>query len=167
MVEATRLQTVILDSLVDVSHVEAIVDGAITSLHVGGDQARAVRLRDALNARLTRGAAWLRTDLPERYRYRTDPRIGDVVVVMDEGWSLRRAGRKPPRAERWGAHGWDNTLPSMRALFVAMGPRMRAGAVIEPVDNVDVYPLMTELLGLRAAADIDGRPGRIFERIAK
>ena len=33
--------------------------------------------------------------------------------------------------------------------------------------GIDVYPLMTELLGLKAAAGIDGRPGRIRSMIAR
>jgi len=41
------------------------------------------------------------------------------------------------------------------------GPGIRAGLTIPEVENVDVYPLMTELLGLRPAAGIDGRGGRI------
>jgi hypothetical protein len=49
----------------------------------------------------------------------------------------------------------------MRALFLILGPGIRAGAIVPEVSNVDVYPLMTDLLGLRAASDIDGRPGHI------
>ena len=66
------------------------------------------------------------------------------------------------RAELSGEHGWDNALPSMRAAFLAMGPGIPAGATIEEVENIDVYPLMTELLGLRPAPAIDGRPGHIL-----
>ena len=161
MVETSRARSVILDSLVDLQGVVAVFDGAVTSLHVGGDPARAKKLRDDLNAALRNGAAWLRADLPERFHYRSDPRAGDVVVVMNEGWQLRRASAKPARYDRWGTHGWDPALPSMRALFIAMGPGIRAGAVISPVDNVDVYPFMIELLGLRAPAGTDGRAGQI------
>ena len=166
MVDATAARAIPIESLVDLSGVEATFDGPVTSLHVsGGDRARATELRDRLNARLEHGRAYLRQELPERFHYRTDPRVGDVIVVMEESWRLRRAGGKPPRHERWGAHGWDNALPSMRATFLAMGPGIRAGVTVDEVENVDVYPLMTELLGLRAAAGIDGRAGRILGSI--
>jgi hypothetical protein len=49
----------------------------------------------------------------------------------------------------------------MRAFFLILGPGVRAGAIVPEVRNVDVYPLMTELLGIRPANDIDGRPGHI------
>ena len=49
----------------------------------------------------------------------------------------------------------------MRALFLIMGPGIPGGAIIPEVDNVDVYPLMAELLGITPASDIDGRRGHI------
>ena len=139
--------------------------GPVASLHVP-DAARASEIRDQINARLTHGRAYLRQEVPERFYYRDNPRAGDVVVIMDESWILERTTRKA-RAESWGQHGWDNMLPSMRATFVAMGPGIRSGATVGEVENIDVYPLMTELLGLKAAAGIDGRPGRIRSMIAR
>ena len=50
-----------------------------------------------------------------------------------------------------GSHGYDPALPSMRAVFIAHGPAFRAGTALPPFDNVDVYPLLTHLLGIPAA----------------
>jgi hypothetical protein len=36
----------------------------------------------------------------------------------------------------------------MRALFVANGPAFRAGTHLPVFDNVDLYPLLTTLLGV-------------------
>ena len=49
----------------------------------------------------------------------------------------------------------------MRAIFLIAGPGIQKGVTIPEVENVDVYPLMTELLGLKPATGIDGRAGRI------
>ena len=62
-------------------------------------------------------------------------------------------------------HGWDPALPSMHALFMIAGPGIPAGVVVPQVHNVDVYPLMTELLGLREARDIAGQRSRILGEI--
>ena len=161
MVETSGPQSISLDSLVDLNGVIQAFVGPVSSLHVR-DQipARAQELRDQLNGRLKNGRAYLRADLPERFRYSSNARSGDVVVVMEEGWTLRRSYdlRRIVRP-RWGAHGWDPALPSMRGVFVIMGPGLRAGTTIDDVRNVDIYPLMTELLGLTPAAGIDGTPG--------
>jgi hypothetical protein len=134
----------------------------VTGLHVTGGPDAARRLRDQLNAKLTHGRAYLRQDLPERYQFRDTPRAGDVVVVMDEGWTI--ATSIITRAliqNRWGEHGWPPDIASMRAIFLIAGPGIRRGITIPEVENVDVYPLMTELLGLQPATGIDGRAGRI------
>jgi hypothetical protein len=55
----------------------------------------------------------------------------------------------------------------MRALFVVTGPGIREGVLLDEVRNVDVYPLMAELLQLRAASGIDGEAGRIRKLISK
>jgi predicted AlkP superfamily pyrophosphatase or phosphodiesterase len=62
-------------------------------------------------------------------------------------------------------HGWDNAFPSMRAFFLISGPGIREGAVVDEVRNVDVYPLMAELLQLRTASGIDGEAGRIRKAV--
>jgi predicted AlkP superfamily pyrophosphatase or phosphodiesterase len=167
MVETGRTRTIVIESLVSLNGVEQTFDGPVTSLHVrGSDLARAGELRDQLNARLEHGRAYLRQDLAEELHYRNDPRAGDVVVIMDESWALRRAGVRTLRPGRWGMHGWHPNLPSMRAVFLALGPDIRAGAIVDPVENIDVYPFMTEVLGLRPPAGIDGRPGRLVALLA-
>jgi predicted AlkP superfamily pyrophosphatase or phosphodiesterase len=50
-----------------------------------------------------------------------------------------------------GGHGYDNELPSMRAIFIAHGSAFNKGVVIEPFENVQVYNVMTRILGLRPA----------------
>ncbi|HZB26587.1 MAG TPA: alkaline phosphatase family protein, partial [Vicinamibacterales bacterium] len=163
----------------------------VASIHVSGGIERARAIRDRINSRVARGTAYLRQDLPLRFNYRDNPRSGDIVVVMDEGWTMsasRAAARTTPAAapaaerpappakpaateraprERWGAHGWDNAFPSMRALFMVTGPGIREGVLLDEVRNVDVYPLMAELLQLRAASGIDGEAGRIRKLISK
>jgi len=175
MVNTSQAQTVRLDALLDPSEladIEVGFGGPVANLHVRGGPDRARRLRDRINTNLARGTAYLRSELHDRFQYRDDPRAGDIVVVMDESWSISvprssaRATESPSRG-RWGTHGWDNAFPSMRALFLIVGPGIRQGAIVEEVSNVDVYPLMTELLGIRAASDVDGRRGHIRSLVSK
>jgi predicted AlkP superfamily pyrophosphatase or phosphodiesterase len=163
MANTSRAQSIPIESLVSLNGVVQTFVGPVSSLHVqDSDQARATRLRDELNAKLKSGRAYLRADVPERYRYSTNPRAGDVIVVMDEGWTLRRSyDLRTVVRPRWGTHGWDPELVSMRAIFVAAGPGIRAGHVLDEVRNVDVYPMMTELLGLQSPTGLDGKSGHL------
>jgi predicted AlkP superfamily pyrophosphatase or phosphodiesterase len=134
--------------------------GALASLFVaGGDAGRARALSDTLNQVLRHGRAYLRRDVPERLHYRADPRAGDVVVVMEQPYLV---GMLPaPRGDLGGTHGWDPASPAMHGILLVSGPRARRGVTIPPVESVDVYPLLVELLGLRSAPSVDGRPGRL------
>ena len=177
MVNTSGEQSIRLDSLLDASQLAEIdmsYGGPVASLHVKGGAPRARGLVEAINSKLARGTAYLRSELPERFHYHADPRAGDIVIVMDESWmvsvprprSSESSSRRPPE-ERYGQHGWDNAFPSMRASFLILGPGIREGVLIDEVQNVDVYPLMTELLGLRPAGDLDGRAGAIRSLIMK
>jgi hypothetical protein len=87
---------------------------------------------------------------------------------MDESWTAETSIISKLRiVGPWGEHGWDPALQSMRALFAIGGPGLKEGITIPEVNNVDVYPLMTELLGLRAAEGIDGRAGAIRRLIMR
>ena len=47
-------------------------------------------------------------------------------------------------------------MPSMKAIFYAAGPDIRAGVTVAPFENINIYPLITEILGLRIGK-IDGK----------
>ncbi|KAF1055587.1 MAG: hypothetical protein GAK43_00382 [Stenotrophomonas maltophilia] len=120
-----------------------------------GRQAQAER---ALLGRHAHYECWTKQTLPARWHYGSNPRVPAIVCQMDEGWDALTAERIRTRAQAdRGSHGYDNALPSMRAVFVARGPSFRQGLVIDGFDNVDVYPLLTRLLGVPAAPN-DGNP---------
>jgi alkaline phosphatase D len=101
--------------------------------------------------------AYRRERLPARWRLNNPDRTGDIVVVADEGWTLfgRSLTAKYPPSRLGGVHGYDRHLPSMLATFIADGPRFSDGVVAEPFDNVEVYGMIAEILGI-APADTDG-----------
>jgi hypothetical protein len=87
-----------------------------------------------------------RAQVPAYLHFDSNPREGDPVVIAT-GPYLISAGadaRAPV-----GMHGYDATrMPEMKALFVAAGPDIRTGIVLEPFENVNVYPLVAKILGL-------------------
>ncbi len=147
-----------LDTVIDMTGVQLAEGGTLANLHVKGGAARAAVLRDSINKRMKFGRAHLRADVPASLHYNKDPRIGDIVVVMNDHWTIGMASR-PPR--EGGTHGWDPTYPNMHALFAASGPGIAAGKVIPTFENIDIYPWIAELLGLKPAKDIDGKSGRL------
>ena len=123
---------------------------------------RALKSKLPLPARVYRKA-----ELPARLHYSDSQRIAPLLVLPKEGWILtNRKSFEEMKADGrmnrlGGAHGYDNRLPSMRAVFIAHGNRFKKGTVVAPFENVQVYNIMTRLLGLKPAPnDGDNRAAR-------
>ncbi|MFW5927174.1 MAG: ectonucleotide pyrophosphatase/phosphodiesterase [Wenzhouxiangella sp.] len=106
---------------------------------------------DALDGAHPKMRVWARDDIPDRYRFGSHHRVPDVLVEADPGWMISNraymAQRQPPR----GMHGWDPAHGEQHGLFIAHGPAFPAGSRSPAVRSVDLYALMSELLGLEAA----------------
>ena len=105
---------------------------------------------DSVYARLTKAhpqlAVYRKADIPARLHYQASPRITPIVAIAADGWYIARRSR--PLREPGGAHGYDNVLPSMGALFVAAGPAFKRSVVVEPFQSVHVYALLARITGL-------------------
>jgi predicted AlkP superfamily pyrophosphatase or phosphodiesterase len=150
---------VALDSLIDTVGVRIADAGPNVNLHVQGGATRSAVLRDSINRRMRHGRAYLRGEIPVRLHYGADPRIGDLVVVMEEHFTIGTAGRAP--RENGGTHGWDPAIPSMHAIFLVSGPGIPPGRTIPSFENIEIYSYIAEVLGLTPAPGIDGHRGRL------
>ena len=103
-----------------------------------------------------------RENLPARWHLNNDDRTGDIVAVADEGWLLFGSSLTAAYEQRavGGEHGYDRHLPSMQATFIADGPRFADGIVAEPFDNVEVYGMIAEILGI-VPTETDGDLSRV------
>lgn len=145
-------QVVTVDAMVPADIAEVETAGQVVGVRpLPGHEAEA---EARLLGRHPHYECWRKDALPERWHYGTHPRIPPIVCQMDEGWDALYAGWKAKRrpGDR-GSHGFDPALPSMRATFVAHGPAFRADTVLPAFDNVDVYPLLADLLGIAPAAN--------------
>lgn len=96
---------------------------------------------------------WRKAEIPARFHYGSNPRVPAILCLAETGWLLNE--KKPEKPFTGGNHGYDNFAPDMAALFIAHGPAFRH-ARLAPFDNVDVYPLLRDLIGLPAKPGIDG-----------
>jgi predicted AlkP superfamily pyrophosphatase or phosphodiesterase len=115
-------------------------------------------LEDSVYRALARAphlTVYRRDELPARLRLE-GPRIAPIVALADEGWTIsRRTAEEPAPSIIRGNHGYDDTLPSMGAVFLAHGPAFRRGIRISAFRNIHLYPLMAAVLRIRPL-DSDG-----------
>lgn len=88
---------------------------------------------------------WKRNDIPKRHHYGTNSRIGDIVVDPEIGYIIY-----DEHVNAGGAHGFDPSMNDLHALFRAIGPDFK-NIEIPHFANVDVYPLICRLLGIKPA----------------
>ncbi|WP_051272994.1 ectonucleotide pyrophosphatase/phosphodiesterase [Sphingomonas phyllosphaerae] len=162
MAPADTSRVVALDTIVAASDARVIETGSFATLEpLPGRDAAVVA---ALLRPHPHMQCWRKGTIPPRFRYGTNPRIPPYFCLAEDGsagaWTILKTA--PTKPVSLGAHGYDNDAPDMRALFIANGPAFRAGKRLPTFDNVDVAPLLRDLLGLPAGQGLDGsdRPFR-------
>ena len=158
MAALSRDRVIVLDEFLDPASVQIIEIGSTLSFN--GGRTSAERAYQALRGRHPRLRVFRSVDLPPAFGLAGHPRVPQVVALADEGWTVTTRERLARRdaARPWGgAHGYDPASPDMRGLFVATGPRIRSGEMVPPVENVHIYGLICELLGIDPSPN-DGDP---------
>lgn len=94
---------------------------------------------------------WRKKDIPANLHYGTNSRVPPVFCLGEPGWSIvTAAALKLYPGGLKGNHGYDPMVPEMSAFFLAHGPAFAHGVTLEPFDNVDVYPVLAKVLGVKA-----------------
>lgn len=130
----------------------------VGSLLYPATDAEAARLESEFAAHPSpKFTAYRRAAVPGRLNFNANPREGDPVVIPTGPYVLLpQLAVNPEPAQLHGSHGFDpHTMPQMKALFVAAGPDIAHGIHLPTFENADVYPLITQILGLRSPP-IDG-----------
>lgn len=148
-IDAAR--TIDLSKLVPLDAVRVIEDGPYAAFHA--QPGREAEVRAAFAKTVPHMQCWEKEKLPARLAYGRNPRVPPFICIADSGWMI--LARAPEYPIKGGAHGYDNADPLMRAGFIANGPAFREGQRIEG-RNVDIYPLVRNLIGLPDATDVDG-----------
>lgn len=157
MATVSDRRTVVLDRIVDPAHLRLVTAGVLTALDP--KPGFETEIEKAMLAPREHVQCWRKGEIPARLHYGSHPRIPAIVCVAEDGWRVEtQAYLDRADAKRSGGeHGYDNADPNMRALFITHGPAFRQGLVVPEFDNVDVYPLLADLLGIRPQPN-DGDP---------
>ena len=94
-------------------------------------------------------------DMPPRWHFAASYRIAPIFLVPDPGWVIINSKEEfdPEEDEDYypkGIHGYDNDNELMRSLFLARGPALKYDYPVKPFDNIEVYGIMTNILGIKA-----------------
>uniref|UniRef100_A0A672HEY9 Ectonucleotide pyrophosphatase/phosphodiesterase 1 n=1 Tax=Salarias fasciatus TaxID=181472 RepID=A0A672HEY9_SALFA len=91
---------------------------------------------------------YLKENLPKRLHFANNKRIERGHLYMKAGW---QAAIKEIKYCSGGFHGSDNVFANMQAIFIGYGPAFKVKTVVPPFENIELYNVMCDLLGIRPA----------------
>lgn len=105
--------------------------------------------------------------LPEYLHFATKDdrynRIGQIILIPEAPKIFLEKGKKG----LVGKHGYDpRRVPEMKATFFAWGPVFKNNLEIGEFQNVNVYPLVADILGLKIDQPTDGKL-KVLKKILK
>ncbi len=152
MAATSSTRVVPLDGIANPADYRVIESGPYASLFAVPGHEAALEAR--LLAKHDHVQCWRKADIPARFQYGRNPRVPAYLCLAETGWRVDPTA--PKKAFTSGTHGYDNMAPEMRALFIANGPAFATGRTIPSFDNVDIEPLLRDLISLPAEAGLDG-----------
>ncbi len=171
----TTSGSVNVSEFADLSKVRFVSEGPVAFIYAP-DHETAEQVYAALKGKSPKFDVYRRNETPASWHFSASDRIGDLVLSVKAPVTLAAgpppgrpggsadgpggaAGRGAGGAGRArGAHGFDPALfPTMNAIFFAAGPNVRPGVRLKPFQNVNVFPFITKILGLKNPAGIDGK----------
>jgi ectonucleotide pyrophosphatase/phosphodiesterase family member 4 len=95
-----------------------------------------------------------KVEMPKKWHFNEHYRIGDLVLLANPGYAFKKV---KVDEKLTGEHGYDPyTNKNMHGILYAQGPNIAIGKHTKSIKNVDIYPLITKLLGFENPA-IDGK----------
>jgi predicted AlkP superfamily pyrophosphatase or phosphodiesterase len=141
-------KVILLDDLIDPARGVVPTFGAETGFNPDPDyRAQAEKILLAAHDHMT---CWRRSQIPARLHYGSNPRVPQIFCLTEVGWSAGTRAQFKRYPKLSGNHGYDPAEPSMKAIFIAHGPAFRRGVTVPEFDNVEVYPTLARVLGVKA-----------------
>jgi alkaline phosphatase D len=140
-------------SLHDVKFKDAVVDYSSTMAMIYHDDPKVITYIARLLRKKEQLQIFTRAEMGKLFGFDNADRVGDLIALSEPPVQIL----KSPSAVRGGAHGYDPLkFPEMGAFFLIEGSNVKKGEVLEPFENVHVYPMLARILGLPLPATIDG-----------
>ncbi len=156
MTETSGDRVVVIDRYIDTADVEMIM-GSNPVFNVKVKPGKLQKVYSELK-KVPHIFTWKHDNVPARLHYGQNPRTLDLIVAAYPGWSLVTSRRNHVGP---GNHGYDNDFKDMHAIFYAAGPAFKEDFVHPTFENVNIYPLIANIMKLKPAPN-DGKLKNVF-----
>ena len=87
----------------------------------------------------------------EQRHYARDHRTGDIILEVSPPVKFSKTQEI---SQKLGGHGYYHLHPDMAATFIAVGPAFKAGKRLPTFSNLEVYPVLADILGLGLLSEV-------------
>ncbi|MGM0746024.1 MAG: ectonucleotide pyrophosphatase/phosphodiesterase [Bacteroidota bacterium] len=160
MAEVSDDRVILLDQIIDLERVDVIDWNPVAMINPKNETDKEV-IYNQFKSNEENFRVYKKEDLPKRYHFKNHPRVPEIILIADLGYSITTSERLATNGISGGAHGYDNEHPEMRSFFLANGPSFRRGERTQGFQNIHLYELMNHLLNLEPAPN-DGSVDSLF-----
>ena len=155
-----RSEAFILEDHIDLKGIRTVGEGSYCFLYFSEQERERISLvQQIIQARWAQGDAMRPSETPAHWRIGSNDRWPDLILSPRPGHAVARTRERAERLSA-GAHGWSPDDPSMHGIAIGMGPGLRADHRLGPLESVDIFPLIAQLLGLESPKGLDSHPER-------
>lgn len=142
------------DYITDLKGIRVVGGGAQANLYIPNINKRNEVYKKLRNA--SHMTVYKKENIPKHFGYSNNKRIGDLVISVHSPYYLINS-RSSGRTVKGATHGYEPLkTPSMNGIFYAKGPNFKKGLKVPAFENIHVYPMILEILGLKLDHKIDG-----------
>ena len=109
----------------------------------------------------------MKSALPKNIKLTHPDRVGDIVVIADLGYYIIDRSFTDKPVLNVATHGWGSSHPEMKALFLAEGPQIAKNKTLPEFQNIDIYPFVLSILGIKTNIPYDGNIKTLLPYVAK
>jgi len=152
-----------LDDCVDIKDINVIGYGPYANLYIR-DKSKVDDVVKKLNKCKKKFKAYRREKIPAKFMLNNHPHVGDIHVTTQAPYIISIKGNNKFST---GNHGYDPyENQSMHGIFMANGPDIKQGLIIDTLDNIHIFPFVLSILKIDHHPRIDGKK-EILEKIKK
>ena len=156
MTEIDKTKKIVLSKYIDTKKIKMEGSGAYTLLY--SDENNEIEKSYLKLKQLSNIDVYKKENIPDKLRFKRHHRIKDILIVAKEGWTILKDNLEGSYYfYSKAAHGYDNDLQSMQAIFFAQGPAFKKDYTISSINNIDIYPLIAHILNIKSYHEIDGK----------
>jgi len=165
-------QVIDIDSIIKESGIEVIISGRNAVKHLFLDSSNSDRYDSdqksliELLSKVPNIKVFARSELPESFNFVHPTRTGDIVVTTEAPYLLTKKtfileAQKliaPIMGWKAGAHGYSVHHTEMHSIFFAMGRGVNSDLDLGHVNQLQIAPTITDLLGIEPPLHATGSP---------